>query len=151
MQHILYPDNWKQRSHTCIEQAGRRCQQCGAPLGALRLSRKYNLYFLPLHASHINHDPWNPDAELRALCPSCHAKTHKGIKGKRGRARSQGYQTIPVSRLVAQARSAGLFITQEESGCTWSLGDLSGTASDVLDALGSALHCLIMERMKGQA
>ena len=27
-----------------------------------------------LTVSHTNHDPWNPDAELRALCASCHCR-----------------------------------------------------------------------------
>ena len=27
-----------------------------------------------LTVSHTNHDPWNPDAELRALCAPCHCR-----------------------------------------------------------------------------
>ena len=27
-----------------------------------------------LTVSHTNHDPWNPDADLRALCASCHCR-----------------------------------------------------------------------------
>ena len=32
----------------------------------------------------------------------------------------------------------------------WCIGDLCGVAKDVLDALGSAIHCLLMERLEGQ-
>jgi len=120
-------------------------------MGTLRISRNYNLYFLPLHTSHINHDPWNPEAELRALCPSCHGKTHKGMRGKHIAPHKQGYQTISVARLVAEARGAGLHITQESGRYAWQIDTLSGVGSDVLDAIGSALHCLLMERMEGQA
>ena len=63
-------------------------------------------------------------------------------------ARRQGYQVISIARLVAHARSAGLHIIQEESGFTWSIDGLSGVASDVLDAIGLALHCLTRERIE---
>ena len=75
MQHHLYPDNWKQRSQACLEQATYRCEHCGIPHGSMRVGKhRHNLYFVHLHAAHINHDPHNPQAKLRALCPSCHMR-----------------------------------------------------------------------------
>src|ERR1700676_4084484 len=70
MQRHLYPDNWKERVQEADCRAGGRCEGCGAVLGTLRVSRKGNLYFLPLHTSHVNHDPENPQAELRKPSPT---------------------------------------------------------------------------------
>jgi len=149
MQHRLYPDHWKQCSQTCLERAGYRCEHCGIPHGTMRVGKhRHNLYFVHLHAAHINHDPHNPLAELRALCPTCHMRHDRQTERKQIAARRQGYQVVALTRLVAHAQSAGLHITQEESGCAWSIGDLSGIASDVLDAIGSALHGLAMERLE---
>jgi hypothetical protein len=66
-------------------------------------------------------------------------------------ARRQGYQVVSLTHLVTVARAAGLSIMPEGTGCAWLIGDLSGVASDVLDAIGSALHCLLMECMEVQA
>ena len=149
MQHHLYPDNWKQRSQACLEQANYRCEHCGMPHGIMRVGKhRHNLYFVHLHAAHINHDPHNPQAKLRALCPSCHMRHDRKTERKQVAARRQGYQVISIARLVAHARSAGLHIIQEESGFTWSIDGLSGVASDVLDAIGLALHCLTRERIE---
>ncbi len=149
MQHHLYPDNWKQRSQACLERAGYRCEHCGMPHGTMRVGKhRHNLYFVHLHAAHINHDPHNSQAKLRALCPTCHMRHDRKTERKQVAARRQGYQVVSLTRLIAHARSAGLFIMQEESGFTWSIGDLSGAASDVLEAIGSALHGLTMERLE---
>jgi len=149
MQHHLYPDNWKQRSQACLEQANYRYEHCGMPHGTMRVGKhRHNLYFVHLHAAHINHDPHNPQAELRALCPSCHVRHDRKTERKQVATRRQGDQVISIARLVAHARSAGLHIIQEESSFTWSIDGLSGVASDVLDAIGLALHCLTRERIE---
>ena len=41
-------------------------------------------------------------------------------------------------------------INQQGGRYCWHVGDLSGIATDVLDAIGSALHCLVMERLEEQ-
>ena len=64
--------------------------------------------------------------------------------------RRQGYQVISTTRLVLEARGAGLHIRHQGDRYTWQIGDLSGIATDVLDAIGSALHCLGMERLEEQ-
>lgn len=150
MQQHLYPDNWKQRVQEADLRAGGRCEECGAVLGTMRVSRKGNLYFLPLHTSHVNHDPENLQAELRKLCPSCHSKTHPWLRGKRMPQHQYGYQAITLARVLQAARSGGLDIFPDETsaGMCWRIGDLSGSAVDVLDAMSSALHCLGMERLE---
>jgi hypothetical protein len=152
MQHQLYPPNWKERVQEADLRAGGRCEKCHAVLGTMRISRKHQLYLLPLHTCHVNHDPGNPEAELQKLCPSCHGKTHPWLRGKRTKERPYSYQAITLERVLHAARAGGLDILPDETGAgmCWRIGDLSGTAPDVLDALSSALHCLRMERLEQQ-
>jgi hypothetical protein len=51
---------------------------------------------------------------------------------------------------VLEARGAGLHISQQGDCYSWQIGDLTGFATDVLDAVGLALHCLLMERLEEQ-
>jgi len=53
--------------------------------------------------------------------------------------------------VLVEMRSAGMRITQEGERFYWQVGDLSGLANDLLDAIGSALHCLRMERLEVRA
>jgi hypothetical protein len=151
MHNTLYPSDWKLRAAACLAQAGYRCEDCGTPHGVLRVgSRSKSPYIGYLHAAHINHDPENPQAALRALCPSCHLKHDRRTERTPARAHRQGYDVISASRLILEARGAGLYIRQEGDRYTWQIGDLTGIATDVLDAIGSALHCLSMERLEEQ-
>jgi hypothetical protein len=152
MQQSLYPPDWKQRAQACLERAGYRCEGCGIPQGVLRVGkRSQQPYIVYLHAAHIHHDPHDPCAELRALCPSCHLKHDRHTERTRPAAHRQGYQVVSTTRLLVEMRSAGLRITQEGDRFYWQVGDLSGLANDLLDAIGSALHCLRMERLEVQA
>jgi hypothetical protein len=149
MQSDLYPLGWKQRARECLERAGYRCEQCGIPHGTMRVGKhRHNLYFIYLHAAHINHDIENPQAELRALCPACHMRhdwqSQRHVRNKR-RSGRPGYQVISAACLVAELRAAGLYISQEGDHYRWQTAGISGCASSVLDALGCALHCLVME------
>jgi hypothetical protein len=150
MQHHLYPPDWKQRVAEADLRAEGRSARCGALLGTLRVSRKGNLYFLPLHTSHVNHDPENPQAELRKLCPRCHGKTHPWLHGKRDRRKTHrfGYPTVSVTQLSHAARAAGLFLEPGEAGYIWRIASLSGTAPDILDAISQALHCLHLDYLE---
>ena len=65
-------------------------------------------------------------------------------------AHRQGYQLISATRLVLEARRAGLHISQQGDRYSWQIGDLTGIATDVLDAVGLALHFLLMERLEEQ-
>jgi hypothetical protein len=157
MQQQLYPADWKLRAAACLSRAGYRCEDCGIPHGVLRIVKKSKSpYIVYLHAAHVNHDPENQEAVLKALCPSCHMKhdrrtervsssSHK--KAKSG-AHRQGYQLISATHLVREARGAGLHISQQGDHYCWQTGDLNSIATDVLDAFGSALHCLMMERLE---
>ena len=149
MQQQLYPDNWKQRVAEADSRAGGHCEHCGAVLGTMRVSRKHNLYFLPLHTCHVNHDPENPQAEVAKLCPRCHGKSHPWRPGTPARERPYGYQAVTLARVLQAARAGGLEITPLESGASlcWRIADLAGQAPDVLDAVSQALHCLQMERL----
>ena len=149
MHNPLYPSDWKLRAAACFARAGYRCEDCGVPHGVLRVGKKSKSpYIVYLHAAHVNHDPENPQAALRALCPSCHMKHDRRTERTPAPARRQGYQLISATRLVKEARGAGLSISQLGDRYCWQIGDLTGIATDVLDAIGSALHCLMMERVE---
>ena len=149
MQDDIYPADWKLRAAACLSRAGYRCEACGMAYGLLRIGKRSRQpYVVYLHAAHVNHDPENPQAELRALCPSCHMKHDRRTERTHVAARKQGYQVISASRLMIEARGAGLYISQQGDRYRWQVGDLTGIATDVLDAVGLALHCLIMERLE---
>jgi DNA-binding transcriptional LysR family regulator len=154
MQHQLYPADWRSRSQACLERAGYRCEDCGIRHGTMRVGKhRYNLYFVHLHAAHVNHDPQNPQAELRALCPACHMHYDRRTEHREQGchfSRRRGYQPITLERLLGAVRSGGLAIIPDDSGTNyrWSIGELAGTAPDVLEAIGQALHCLCMERLE---
>jgi len=152
MQRHLYPPEWNERVQEADLRAGGRCERCGAVLGTLRVSRKHNLYFLPLHTCHVNHDPENPQAEVEKLCPSCHGKSHPWLPGTPTKERPYGYQPVTLARVLQAARAGGLEIIPQASGAgvCWRIADLVGEAPDVLDALASALHCLRMDRLEQQ-
>ena len=158
MQHHLYPADWRIRAQACLERADYRCEHCGIRQGTLRVGKHhYNLYFVHLHAAHVNHDPHNPQAELRALCPACHMRHDRRTEYEtQGRSlpKRRGYQSITLERVLRAARAAGLCISPDAesgTGVSWIIGDLSGTAVDVLEAISSALHCLYRERVEQEA
>jgi hypothetical protein len=77
-----YPDNWPELSRTCKDRAGWKCEECGS---AKRLG-----------AAHVNHDPENPNPELRCLCWPCHRRydahtgnTHPGKNARRAATRKK--------------------------------------------------------------
>jgi hypothetical protein len=149
MQQDLYPLDWKARAAACLARAGYRCEHCGVAHGVLRVGkRSKSPYVVYLHAAHINHDPENPLATLKALCPACHMKHDRRTERKETTPHRQGYQVVSTSRLLLEMHSAGLRISQEGECYSWHVGDLSGLANDLLDAIGSALHCLCMERLE---
>jgi hypothetical protein len=82
-----YPPTWRQTARQCKEQAGWRCEQCGVAHGTLRYSKAGKLYIVYLAAAHLDHDPSNPTARLRALCQRCHmqldATQHAQVRKER--------------------------------------------------------------------
>lgn len=152
MQQYLYPSDWRARAYACLKRAGWRCEACGVPQGVLRVSKRSKQpYIVYLHAAHVNHDPDNQEAELRALCASCHLHYDRRTERQPAGPHRQGYQVVSTTRLLVEMRGAGLLIRQEGERYYWQVGDLSGLANDLVDAIGSALHCLRMERLEVQA
>ena len=71
----LYPADWEQMAWQCKERAGWRCEDCGVAHGTRLISERTGVVTtVYLAAAHLDHDPWNPDARLAALCPACHAR-----------------------------------------------------------------------------
>jgi hypothetical protein len=71
----LYPANWQELALICKERARRCCEFCGAIHGKQAISeRTGEVYTISLASAHLDHDPWNENPRLAALCPSCHAR-----------------------------------------------------------------------------
>jgi ssDNA-binding Zn-finger/Zn-ribbon topoisomerase 1 len=74
----LYPPNWQKIAKKCKEQAGWKCEQCGAQHGEVRTGKTHKRPFIVnLAAAHLNHDIQNKQPALAALCQSCHME-HDG-------------------------------------------------------------------------
>jgi hypothetical protein len=92
-----YPDNWeaialsvKTAANWTCENCGRPCRRPGESVGALieRVEQDHShwapelwvsmelrkLTRFTLTTAHPNHDPENPNAELRAWCAPCHCR-----------------------------------------------------------------------------
>jgi hypothetical protein len=67
-----YAYNYPERAEQCKREANYICQQCGAKHRTVALSKTGEPYMKYASAAHVNHDPWNPTAELICLCTSCH-------------------------------------------------------------------------------
>ncbi len=96
---------------------------------------------------HPNDDPENPDAEMLAVCASCHMKLHRqpGPNGKAS-SRKQGYKVISVEHLLCRLAAVGFTVApNEECRVEWSIGPFAAEATDPIDALLMALHWLTAE------
>lgn len=91
MEKARYPDNWeaiardvKRRAGWCCEQCGKACLlpgedwldfcgrlgwTVGKAIAASAHPKRYEL-----NCAHVNHDPENPEAELKAWCNPCHCR-----------------------------------------------------------------------------
>ena len=88
----LYPPNWDEIALRVKEAANWRCESCGKPClmpgedwlafilrqgwtvaEAARSDYEHPVRHV-LTTAHPNHDPENPEAELRAWCSSCHCR-----------------------------------------------------------------------------
>lgn len=67
-----YAENYPERAEECKRQAHYTCQHCGAKHRTVATSLEGEPYMKYCSAAHVNHDPWNPEAELICLCNSCH-------------------------------------------------------------------------------
>lgn len=106
MNRKLYPANWeaialqvKQRANWTCENCGKQCRrpgenllkfcdrirtqrisECPVVAEALTYPQRYTLT-----VAHLNHDPGNPDAELRAWCAPCHCRYDLAQMGRKRR------------------------------------------------------------------
>ena len=68
-----YPKNWKHQATVCKEKAQWHSEMCKEAHLKLKVSKRTGLaYWMRLHAAHIGRYTKSP--QLKALCPSCHAK-----------------------------------------------------------------------------
>lgn len=74
MDRTLYPDNWEEMALAAKIAANWTCQRCGVCRGDRQINRHGRLVKVVLTTAHLNHDPWNPDADLEVMCWPCHAK-----------------------------------------------------------------------------
>jgi DNA-directed RNA polymerase specialized sigma24 family protein len=134
MQQHLSPTNWKRRAQACVARAGYRCANCGIPHGVRRVGKKSkSFYVVYLHAAHVNHDPHNPQAELRAVYPACHLTYDRRMERTQARLPGGQYHALPDG-------NTGCGPAHQPGGdrFSWQVGDLSGQENDLLDATGGA-------------
>lgn len=98
MQKELYPTDWANIALRVKSKAAWTCQGCGRPcrrpgeqpsifLARVRNSKSENRFDFfrkdsktfasgrfVLTVAHLDHDPWNPSARLKALCAPCHCR-----------------------------------------------------------------------------
>ncbi len=150
MQNSLYADNYQARRLETLLRAKGRCEgivggkRCPNRLGTFKISHAHNPCFESLHVVHVNDDPENPNAELKALCPACHMRLHRQ-PGSNGKAapRKQGYKVIGIAQLLLKLTGAGFSTCQDEEGRTcWQLGPLEAVAADPVEAIIMAMHWL---------
>lgn len=149
----LYAPNYEERRLQTLIRSEGRCEhvingrRCPNRIGTLKISHAHNLYFEQLLIHHPNNDPWNPDADMIAVCASCHMKLHRkpDTNGKVS-ARKQGYQVVSIHHLLCRLAGVGFTITpNEECRFNWSIGPFAAEAADPIDALVMALHWLTAE------
>ena len=140
----VYPPNWKEIRTAIKERAGWKCESCGFEEGTLQVSRHSgNRYIVYLHAAHLDADPTNPCARLAALCPSCHMQYDRQEElTERPSARRRGYSITTTDKLLHALHVAGLTLTETPSGYSWHVDDLSGKASNVINAVSDAIYHL---------
>jgi 5-methylcytosine-specific restriction endonuclease McrA len=77
-----YHPNFHKRRDYCIKRAKYTCQQCFKKRGDRYVTQQGKIEEVVIQAAHINHDPMNPRAKLKALCTQCHMKYDGDNHGK---------------------------------------------------------------------
>lgn len=93
-----YPKDWKSIALKVKQDADWTCQQCGRQCkrsdeswidfekrGGLANETEGKRTRYVLTVAHINHDPENPHAELKALCSVCHLRHDAPMKAAKRR------------------------------------------------------------------
>jgi 5-methylcytosine-specific restriction endonuclease McrA len=103
---VLYHPNFFHRRLQCIEIFKGICQHCGKKQGDEYITQSGRKAKVILQAAHVDHDPWNKDARLIALCKSCHLKYDAPMHGeKAGKTRAREYATSHATRKNCRART----------------------------------------------
>jgi hypothetical protein len=159
MMRELYAPNYEERRLETLLRAEGRCEnkivdengevlwRCPHRLGTFKISRAHNPCFEQLLIHHPNDDPWNPGAEMIAVCASCHMILHRkpDTDGKVS-ARKQGYKVIGINQLLCCLAAVGFTVVpNKECRFNWSIGPFAAEAADQIDALVMALHWLTAE------
>ena len=155
MQAKLYASNYQQRREETFTRSGGQCEntlatgeRCSVKWGDWRITRSHQLQFEQLLIHHPHGDPENPDAEMVAICWSCHMRLHRkpGPGRTKASARKQGYEVIRVAHLMEVLARVGLSTWTTANGRVgWQMGALASEANDPIDALTMALHWLSAE------
>jgi len=82
---VLYHPNFFHRRFQCIEIFKHTCQHCGKKQGDEYITKNGHKSKVILQAAHLDHDPWNKNARLIALCKSCHLKYDGPMHGKKAK------------------------------------------------------------------
>ncbi len=73
MDKSAYPPGWRKKVEARRKEVGDCCERCGVPHGALRISKKSGLlYVVYLQGCHPLEHHGDPEADVMALCQSCH-------------------------------------------------------------------------------
>jgi hypothetical protein len=83
---VLYHPNFSHRRLRCIDLFNHTCQHCGKKQGDEYIAATGRKYKVILQAAHLDHDPWNKNARLIALCKQCHMR-HDGPEHAKTRKR----------------------------------------------------------------
>lgn len=76
-----YPTNWKETALAVKIAADWKCQQCGKQ--CRRPGEPFDTHRNTLTVAHLNHDPGNEQAELKAMCSPCHLRYDAHSKAER--------------------------------------------------------------------
>src|SRR5260221_13327337 len=79
---LTYPENWAELARAAKERANWCCEWCGIAQGTECMSLKGKPYRIMLTVHHPNGDTENPDAQLVALCQTCHLRDDAPMHAK---------------------------------------------------------------------
>jgi hypothetical protein len=97
MDRSAYPKDWKRRVQARRQHVGDCCERCGVPHGALRISQKTGLlYVVYLQGCHPLERHGDPEADVLALCQSCHNQYDASYRAQRRRKKTQARLDMPL-------------------------------------------------------
>lgn len=129
LQRKRYPTNWDVLASQCKERANWQCEHCGVAQFTSQVSKRGVPYYVYLHAAHRRHDTDNPQPELIALCPTCHARYDYENKQRAARVR---LERIKHLRLLIERGIVALRYDEPESGWLVSLSAIMRPAEVIV-------------------